>query len=115
PDRGRYGWRRNTDPPDQPRANHRHRIAELLDHHRQAEPGPCGEPGVPDTRPVVDPWANTAESTAAANATTASADVERDEPPADMELQIAYLLVERLPRPTITTDVTWPRCPAIVA
>ncbi|MBJ7291616.1 MAG: hypothetical protein JHC79_22120, partial [Williamsia sp.] len=33
PDRGRYGWRRNTDPPDQPRANHRHRIAELLDRH----------------------------------------------------------------------------------
>ncbi|WP_045823612.1 HNH endonuclease signature motif containing protein [Williamsia herbipolensis] len=33
PDRGRYGWRRNTDPPDQLRANHLHRIDELLHPH----------------------------------------------------------------------------------
>ncbi|WP_160298530.1 HNH endonuclease signature motif containing protein [Williamsia herbipolensis] len=30
PDRGRYGWRRNTDPPEKLRANHLHRIDELL-------------------------------------------------------------------------------------
>jgi hypothetical protein len=33
PDRGRYGWRRNTDPPEKLRANHLHRIDELLQQH----------------------------------------------------------------------------------
>ncbi|MCX6468272.1 MAG: DUF222 domain-containing protein [Corynebacteriales bacterium] len=43
PDKGRYGWRRNTDPPDQLRANHLHRIDELLERHRNPS----------DTTPVV--------------------------------------------------------------
>ncbi len=34
PDRGRYGWRRNADPPDRLRANHLHRIDEILERHR---------------------------------------------------------------------------------
>ncbi|MGU3292685.1 DUF222 domain-containing protein [Williamsia sp. M5A3_1d] len=33
PDKGQYGWRRNTDPPDKLRANHLHRIDELLRRH----------------------------------------------------------------------------------
>ncbi|MGU3290964.1 DUF222 domain-containing protein [Williamsia sp. M5A3_1d] len=33
-DKGRYGWRRNTDPRDQLRANHLHRIDELLEQFR---------------------------------------------------------------------------------
>ncbi|GAA1460206.1 HNH endonuclease signature motif containing protein [Williamsia maris] len=43
PDRGRYGWRRNTDPPDRLRANRLHRIDELLDRHRASRDGPRGE------------------------------------------------------------------------
>ncbi|MGJ0118407.1 DUF222 domain-containing protein [Williamsia sp. MIQD14] len=43
PDRGRYGWRRNTDPPDALRANHLHRIDELLERYRNP----------PDAVPVV--------------------------------------------------------------
>ncbi|MGU3292940.1 DUF222 domain-containing protein [Williamsia sp. M5A3_1d] len=34
PDKGRYGWRRNTDPPGSARANHLHRIDELLERFR---------------------------------------------------------------------------------
>ncbi|MGU3294025.1 DUF222 domain-containing protein [Williamsia sp. M5A3_1d] len=34
PDKGRYGWRRNTDPPEKLRANHLHRIDELLERFR---------------------------------------------------------------------------------
>ncbi|MGJ0117692.1 DUF222 domain-containing protein [Williamsia sp. MIQD14] len=34
PDRGRYGWRHNTDPPDALRANQLHRIDELLERYR---------------------------------------------------------------------------------
>ncbi|WP_328857126.1 13E12 repeat family protein [Williamsia herbipolensis] len=44
PDKGRYGWRRNTDPPDQLRANHLHRIDELFERHRNRS----------DTTPVVN-------------------------------------------------------------
>ncbi|MCX6468225.1 MAG: DUF222 domain-containing protein [Corynebacteriales bacterium] len=34
PDKGRYGWRRNTDPPEKLRANQMHRIDELLERYR---------------------------------------------------------------------------------
>ncbi|MGJ0120780.1 DUF222 domain-containing protein [Williamsia sp. MIQD14] len=34
PDKGRYGWRRNTDPPETLRANQLHRIDELLQRYR---------------------------------------------------------------------------------
>ncbi|WP_052688743.1 HNH endonuclease signature motif containing protein [Williamsia herbipolensis] len=34
PDRGRYGWRRNTDPPETLRANQLHRIDELFERYR---------------------------------------------------------------------------------
>ncbi|MGJ0118151.1 DUF222 domain-containing protein [Williamsia sp. MIQD14] len=34
PDKGRYGWRRNTDPPHALRANQLHRIDELLERYR---------------------------------------------------------------------------------
>ncbi|MGU3292656.1 DUF222 domain-containing protein [Williamsia sp. M5A3_1d] len=33
PDKGRYGWRHNTDPPGTARANHLHRIDGLLERH----------------------------------------------------------------------------------
>ncbi|MGJ0118944.1 DUF222 domain-containing protein [Williamsia sp. MIQD14] len=34
PDKGRYGWRRNTDPPDALRANQLHRIDEIFERYR---------------------------------------------------------------------------------
>ncbi|MGU3291473.1 DUF222 domain-containing protein [Williamsia sp. M5A3_1d] len=43
PDKGRYGWRRNTDPPDQLRANHLHRIDELLERHLRGDDRSCPE------------------------------------------------------------------------
>ncbi|WP_328856828.1 HNH endonuclease [Williamsia herbipolensis] len=47
PDKGRYGWRRNTDPPDQLRANHVHRIDELLQRHSREVDPPCPERSEP--------------------------------------------------------------------
>ncbi|WP_162243406.1 HNH endonuclease signature motif containing protein [Williamsia sp. Leaf354] len=40
PDKGRYGWRRNTDPPEKLRANHLHRIDELLQRHADIDETP---------------------------------------------------------------------------
>ncbi|WP_052689048.1 HNH endonuclease signature motif containing protein [Williamsia herbipolensis] len=52
PDRGRYGWRRNTDPPEMLRANRLYRIDELLQQHSTsndpwAEPPDVDEPSPP--------------------------------------------------------------------
>ncbi|MGU3292918.1 DUF222 domain-containing protein [Williamsia sp. M5A3_1d] len=60
PDRGRYGWRRNTDPPEQLRANHLHRIDELL---RQGSDMPAST-RVPETSSTAtDPWIEPAVTT----------------------------------------------------
>ncbi|KQR96448.1 hypothetical protein ASG12_20105 [Williamsia sp. Leaf354] len=86
PDKGRYGWRPNTDPPDQLRANHLHRIDEFL-HRDSTSDDPWVDP--PD---VVEP------------------------PPlvSDIEHQLAHLAAERLPRAP-RLDVTWPRVPLHLA
>ena len=47
PDRGRYGWRRNTDPPEKLRANQLHRIDELLQRHSREVDSPCPERSEP--------------------------------------------------------------------
>ena len=54
PDKGRYGWRRNTDPPDQIRANHLHRIDELLLRHRDTLEGSVAPPA-PTSDDVAEP------------------------------------------------------------
>ncbi|WP_443089081.1 DUF222 domain-containing protein [Williamsia sp. Leaf354] len=57
PDRGRYGWRRNTDPPDELRANHLHRIDELLERHSREVDPPCPErSGPPPARSFDLTW-----------------------------------------------------------
>ncbi|KQR95996.1 hypothetical protein ASG12_17260 [Williamsia sp. Leaf354] len=55
PDKGRYGWRRNTDPPEKLRANHLHRIDELL-HQHSTNSDPWVEPPDVDQPPppVID-------------------------------------------------------------
>ncbi|WP_328856413.1 13E12 repeat family protein [Williamsia herbipolensis] len=47
PDKGRYGWRRNTDPPEKLRANQLHRIDELLQRHSREGDPPCPERSEP--------------------------------------------------------------------
>ncbi|MGJ0120583.1 DUF222 domain-containing protein [Williamsia sp. MIQD14] len=81
PDRGRYGWRRNTDPPDALRANQLHRIDQLLQRHSTSR----------------DPWIDPPT-------------VEESPRVLDIEHQLAHLVAERRTRaPRI--DVTWPRWP----
>ncbi|MCX6469599.1 MAG: DUF222 domain-containing protein [Corynebacteriales bacterium] len=80
PDRGRYGWRRNADPPDQLRANRLHRIDDVL-HQDSANDAPWVEPPAEPEPPPRVP---------------------------DVEHQLAHLVAERLPRaPRI--DITWPQ------
>ncbi|WP_229705058.1 HNH endonuclease signature motif containing protein [Williamsia phyllosphaerae] len=123
PDRGRYGWRRNTDPPEEIHANHRHHIRELLDRHGDDDPwadtgeatlntepatadiapdAPWGEPDTPPvTTPGQDPWSKPV--------------APQRPPPAGIEHHIAYQLVKRIPRPAGTPDINWPRRPAVYA
>ncbi len=58
PYRGRYGWRRNTDPPGEVRTNHLHLIDELLERHRRAAASPWGEPETTTSEATArdDPW-----------------------------------------------------------
>ncbi|MGJ0119779.1 DUF222 domain-containing protein [Williamsia sp. MIQD14] len=79
PDRGRYGWRRNTDPPETLRANHLHRIDELLHQHSSSN----------------DLWADPPDLS------------QRPRQLIDVEHQLARLAAERLP-PAPRIDITWP-------
>ncbi|MCX6468629.1 MAG: hypothetical protein NTW76_04855 [Corynebacteriales bacterium] len=83
PDRGRYGWRRNADPPERLRANHEHRIDELLQQH-SASDDPCADPP----------------------------DIEEPPTVLGIEHRLACIAVERLPRaPEFAQrfDISWPQ------
>ncbi|WP_052689042.1 HNH endonuclease signature motif containing protein [Williamsia herbipolensis] len=82
PDKGRYGWRRNTDPPEKLRANHLHRIDKLLQQHSAIE----------------DPWVDPSDT------------LEPPPPFIDVEHQLARLAAERLSRAP-RVDITWPDAP----
>ncbi|MCP2174557.1 protein of unknown function (DUF222) [Williamsia maris] len=93
PDRGRYGWRRNTDPPDQLHANHRHRIRDLLDQHRThtGDDAPRDEDAGTTSTEVPPPTVTISE----------------------IEHRQALRLVERIPRRAV--DVTFSRHTVIYA
>ncbi|WP_328858922.1 HNH endonuclease [Williamsia herbipolensis] len=82
PDRGRYGWRRNTDPPEKLRSNRLYRIDELLQQHSDTDEPKVGPLDTVDSPPTVS----------------------------DIEHQLVRIAVGRLPRaPRI--DITWPDAP----
>ena len=129
PDRGRYGWRRNTDPPGEIRTNHLHLVDELIDRYRRAALGPWGESTArAETDTVDDPWGEPVPPEKPADLHTTPDDpwtesidttepVEHPDPidpdvdTADIDVDIEHrpvqLILERDPLPS-RSDVTWP-------